>query len=106
MEELTDFQSEIIARKIMKIIQSDNGSSDLWNINEYPKEWVNKISKSCKLFFGRNFELNTDDIIKKIATGNQETNELEFGKLIGWTELTRMLDDYFENMPLVPKKKK
>ena len=84
-----------VAKQIMELIQLDNGYGHFEGIS-YPKKWIKKISKAASVFFEKNPELLNDDVIDIICTGGEEDNE-KFIDMVGYNELNKILNDYFDN---------
>ena len=86
---------KVVAKKIMQNIQLDNGYGHVEGIS-YPAYWVNKIAKSCMIFFELNPDKFTDEDIENISIGGDEDNSDVYGSLQGWESLDRVLYGYFD----------
>ena len=92
-------QAKEIAIDLMRNMQYDNGCI---NINEPEKELpilhLDRIAKSCMIFFGDNPYLIDDEVIEEIAYGEWTQNQLNFSHLNGYKELEYSLEKFFKVM--------
>lgn len=88
-------QSDIIAKQLMKEIMYDNGMVDRWHPEKYPKKYVDKISLVAGVFFENNPDVLTNEDIENICCGELSENEEMYGKLHGYENLSKALNDYF-----------
>ncbi|MBF0759512.1 hypothetical protein IR148_00455 [Dysgonomonas mossii] len=93
--ELNNKDYKVIARHIMQAIQLDNGYGHVEGIS-YPDKWVSKLSKSLQIFFEANPDKFTDEDVENISLGGYDENLEIYGDLIGWSELDKVLNDYFD----------
>jgi hypothetical protein len=96
------FDSEIIARKMMKSIQYDNGAVTRFTPEIYPQKWVTEIRIAVMRMVLLNSELEfesfTDEIIDDICCGEEGETQEKYGKLLGYDKLSVVLNDYFNEM--------
>ena len=85
-----------IAKSLMKEIMYDNGAVDRWHPEKYPKKWVNKIAPIAGRFFEHNPSYLTNEHIMNICDGFLEENEKLYGNLVGYKELDKVLNEYFD----------
>lgn len=86
-----DQSYENVVKLMMEIIQYENGSGE-----KYPAKWVDLIKPSAEKFFTANPQYLNEQDIERIALVGSEY-EAEFGRLEGWQELNRVLDNYFDS---------
>ena len=87
---------EIIAKKIMLDIQLDNGYGHFVGIS-YPRKWINKIANASEIFFENNPDKFTDEDLENICIGGYDENQDIYGKLKGWDNLNKILNEYFDD---------
>lgn len=96
IEELDKKDYTVIAKYIMQAIQLDNGYGHFEGIS-YPSKWVKRITKSVQTFFDANPDKFTDADLENISCGGFDENQETYGSLIGWNELDKILNEYFDD---------
>ncbi len=94
-----------IAKSMMKEIMYDNGAVDINHPEKYPEKWVEKISIAAVLFFEANPKMLTNEDIENICCGELGENQEKYGKLEGYKELDKVLNDYHDPEPSNETKK-
>ena len=88
-----------IARLLMQAIQYENDLCNRWEREKYIPKWVELIKEASTVFFSNNPQYINEKDIERIANGEECENEEEFGNLVGWSELNRVLNHYFDHYP-------
>lgn len=87
-----------MARGLMKTIAYCNGMVDRWHPMKYPKKHLNKITIVAGCFFDKYPELLTNDNITEMCDGEVTEVADKYGKLEGWDELYKALNNYFNRV--------
>ncbi len=87
-----------LAKSLMKEIMYDNGVVDRFHPEKYSRRWVNKIAPIAEYFFAKNPQVLENEDINLICCGFQEDVDAKYGKMDGWNELNKVLNDYFNNL--------
>lgn len=87
-----------IAKSLMQEIMYDNGCVNRFEKEKYPNKWVVKIADKAAIFFDNNENCLTNEHIEQIVTGEYEYNNLYYGNMVGYSELNKILNEYFESL--------
>jgi hypothetical protein len=86
---------EEMAKGLMREIAFDSGMVNNQEDMMYPQEDVERLSWLSKNFFTGYPDLENPETINDICCGEYSENQATYGHLLGWEELQRGLNAYF-----------